>query len=188
LHNRLGTTAIYVTHDQVEAMTLGDRVVVMKDGIVQQVGEPLELYNTPANKFVAGFIGSPAMNFSNVRIIENGGALWAENAGMKIKVPDHLVAKVRPHTGQPAILGVRPEDIAVADGTEPDGTAFTALTEVVERLGSETLLDVRVADGTMVASVDPTSPAKIQENIRLVFNPKKIHFFEAQSERSISHA
>lgn len=186
LHNRLGTTAIYVTHDQVEAMTLGDRVVVMKDGIVQQVGEPLELYNTPVNKFVAGFIGSPAMNFSNVNIVDEGGTLYAQNTGMKIKVPDHLVAKVRPHAGSAAVLGVRPEDISVANGSEAAGTAFDALTEVVERLGSETLLDVRVADGTMVASVEPTSPAKIQESIRLAFDPHKIHFFDAQTERSIT--
>src|SRR6201987_1283564 len=84
LHLRLGTTAIYVTHDQVEAMTLGDRVVVMRDGVVQQVGEPLELYNQPANKFVAGFIGSPAMNFAGVTLSETNGSLWAENEGMRI--------------------------------------------------------------------------------------------------------
>src|SRR5271155_496524 len=87
LHERLGTTAIYVTHDQVEAMTLGDRVVVMKDGVVQQVGEPLELYNEPANLFVAGFLGSPAMNFATVQIGETNGALWAEDDGIRIKVP-----------------------------------------------------------------------------------------------------
>ena len=186
LHHRLKTTSIYVTHDQVEAMTLGDRVVVMKDGIVQQVGEPLDLYNTPANKFVAGFIGSPAMNFSNVRIVEDAGTLWAENPGMRIKVPDHLVARMRPHTGKPATLGVRPEDISVANGADPVGMTFEALTEVVERLGSETLLDVRVADGTMVASVDPTSTARIQEKIQLAFNPHKLHFFEDKTERSIN--
>src|SRR5215204_1752162 len=87
LHERLGTTAIYVTHDQVEAMTLGDRVVVMKDGWVQQVGETLELYNTPANKFVAGFIGSPSMNFADVRIEAENGGLWALGEGIRLKVP-----------------------------------------------------------------------------------------------------
>ena len=87
LHERLGTTAIYVTHDQVEAMTLGDRVVVMKDGLVQQVGDPMELYNEPANRFVAGFIGSPAMNFAGVRIAGQNGDLWAESEGIRIKVP-----------------------------------------------------------------------------------------------------
>src|SRR5213593_2905805 len=88
LHERLETTAIYVTHDQVEAMTLGDRVVVMKDGWVQQVGEPLELYGHPANKFVAGFIGSPSMNFMDVTIAEANGAVWAESPGLRIRVPD----------------------------------------------------------------------------------------------------
>src|SRR5215210_6065497 len=87
LHERLGTTAVYVTHDQVEAMTLGDRVVVMRDGWVQQVGDPLELYNEPANRFVAGFIGSPAMNFANVRIGAENGSLWATSDGIRLKVP-----------------------------------------------------------------------------------------------------
>src|SRR5438094_9172249 len=95
LHLRLGTTAIYVTHDQVEAMTLGDRVVVMKDGWVQQVGEPLELYNNPANRFVAGFLGSPAMNFVNVAAAEINGAPWVANPGFRLKVPDFCAAKVR---------------------------------------------------------------------------------------------
>src|ERR1700680_2813763 len=97
LHLRLGTTAIYVTHDQVEAMTLGDRVVVMKDGVVQQVGEPLELYNQPANKFVAGFIGSPAMNFAAVTVTEANGSLIAENAGLRIKLPDETAQRLRSH-------------------------------------------------------------------------------------------
>ena len=87
LHERLGTTAIYVTHDQVEAMTLGDRVVVMRDGRVQQVGDPLELYNQPANLFVAGFIGSPAMNFASVRIAAENGSLWAMGDGIRLKIP-----------------------------------------------------------------------------------------------------
>src|SRR6202023_189357 len=99
LHDRLGTTAIYVTHDQVEAMTLGDRVVVMKDGFVQQVGEPLELYNTPANRFVAGFIGSPAMNFATVKVSEGNGALWASNEGMRIKVPAEIAPRLKSYAG-----------------------------------------------------------------------------------------
>src|SRR6476659_2492334 len=94
LHERLGTTAVYVTHDQVEAMTLGDRVVVMKDGWVQQVGEPLELYNTPANKFVAGFLGSPAMNFAGVRIAAENGSLWAESDDLRIKVPPPIAQRL----------------------------------------------------------------------------------------------
>src|SRR5450432_4648864 len=95
LHLRLGTTAIYVTHDQVEAMTLGDRVVVMRDGVVQQVGEPLELYNQPANKFVAGFIGSPAMNFANVTLADGNGKVTAEAEGLKISLPEALASRAR---------------------------------------------------------------------------------------------
>src|SRR5690242_16016420 len=111
LHLRLGTTAIYVTHDQVEAMTLGDRVVVMKDGLVQQVGEPLELYNQPANRFVAGFIGSPAMNFAAVTVTESNGSLIAESSGLRIKLPDETAERLRGHVGRQITLGVRPEDL-----------------------------------------------------------------------------
>src|SRR5690349_9705902 len=107
IHDRLGTTAIYVTHDQVEAMTLGDRVVVMKDGLVQQIGEPLELYNAPANRFVAGFIGSPAMNFAAVDVADENGALWAVNDGVRIKVPGDIGARLRRHGGNHVTFGIR---------------------------------------------------------------------------------
>src|SRR5436190_15068 len=105
LHERLETTAIYVTHDQVEAMTLGDRVVVMKDGTVQQVGGPLELYDRPANRFVAGFIGSPAMNFIGATLAEANGSLWAEARGLRVRVPPQKAERLRRHTGQRVILG-----------------------------------------------------------------------------------
>src|SRR5919201_5733669 len=108
LHKRLETTAIYVTHDQVEAMTLGDRVVVMKDGVVQQVGEPLELYNEPANLFVAGFLGSPAMNFATVKISQTNGALWAANEGLRIKVPAEAAARLGRHGHDEVTMGIRP--------------------------------------------------------------------------------
>src|SRR5207237_4250650 len=100
--------------DQVEAMTLGDRVVVMRDGVVQQVGEPLELYNQPANKFVAGFIGSPAMNFANVTLTAANGSLIAENSGLRITLPDEIAQRLGGHVGRPIILGIRPEDLPVA--------------------------------------------------------------------------
>src|SRR5471030_1881705 len=116
LHLRLGTTAVYVTHDQVEAMTLGDRVVVMKDGWVQQIGEPLELYNEPANRFVAGFIGSPAMNFADIAVSEADGALWAGNDGMRIKMPGPLKQRLGRYVGKPLTLGIRPEDLHLTDG------------------------------------------------------------------------
>ena len=104
LHERLGTTAIYVTHDQVEAMTLGDRVVVMRDGRVQQVGDPMELYSSPANRFVAGFLGSPAMNFAGVRIAAQNGGLWAERDGIRIEVPKPIVPRLGAYAGKEVTL------------------------------------------------------------------------------------
>src|SRR5881227_3310140 len=134
LHQRLGTTAIYVTHDQVEAMTLGDRVVVMKDGWIQQVGEPLDLYNTPANKFVAGFIGSPAMNFANVTVTEANGALTAESSGFRVLVPPARAGNLKAHKGQRVTLGIRPEDLHIATGADPSEYVFDAVVDVVEPL------------------------------------------------------
>jgi multiple sugar transport system ATP-binding protein len=185
LHLRLGTTAVYVTHDQVEAMTLGDRVVVMKDGLVQQVGEPLELYNRPANKFVAGFIGSPAMNFATVTLANGDGRLVAKNAGLEIEVPGSDVERLRPHVGRQLTLGVRPEDLHVAGDGDPAGLTFPSKVEVVEQLGSEILLDVRVGDETMVAAVEPTTRARAQEQLRLAVNPSRLHFFDAKTEAAL---
>ncbi len=185
LHQRLGTTAVYVTHDQVEAMTLGDRVVVMKDGLVQQVGEPLELYNQPANKFVAGFIGSPAMNFATVNMTDGDGRLTARNSGMEIEVPAMHADRLRRHVGRRMTLGIRPEDLHVAGQADPAGLTFPSKIEVVEQLGSEILLDVRVGDGTMVASVDPTTRAKVSEELRLAINPARLHFFDAETEAAV---
>src|SRR5690348_9153855 len=133
IHDRLGTTAIYVTHDQVEAMTLGDRVVVMKDGLVQQVGEPLELYNNPANRFVAGFIGSPAMNFAAVDVAEENGALWAVSDGVRIKLPGEIGARLRRHSGNHVTFGIRPEDLRVAGAGDPAELGFDAVVEVIEK-------------------------------------------------------
>jgi multiple sugar transport system ATP-binding protein len=185
LHLRLGTTAVYVTHDQVEAMTLGDRVVVMKDGLVQQVGEPLELYNQPANKFVAGFIGSPAMNFAKVTMIDGTGRLIAKNGGMEIEVPSQQADRLRLQVGQQMTLGIRPEDLHVATAADPPGLTFDSKVEVVEQLGSEILLDVRVGEETMVAAVDPTIRAKVAEQLRLAVNPERLHFFDDKTEAAI---
>ncbi len=185
LHQRLGTTAIYVTHDQVEAMTLGDRVVVMKDGLIQQVGEPLELYNNPANKYVAGFIGSPAMNFADVTIAKNGSGLVASNSAMNISVPEHLASPLGAHVGGPATFGIRPEDLRLADGSEPESHTFEAIVEVAEQLGSEILLDVTCGPSSMVASVDPTVRVRPGEKIRLAFNPKRAHFFDGKTEAAV---
>jgi multiple sugar transport system ATP-binding protein len=185
LHLRLGTTAIYVTHDQVEAMTLGDRVVVMKDGVVQQVGEPLELYNTPANKFVAGFIGSPAMNFANVKLTEANGSLLAENAGLRIKLPDEIAHRVRAQSSRDVTLGIRPEDITVAGPSDSPDLTFDAAVEVLEQLGSEIILDTRVGDGMMVASVEPTTKVKLHDTLRLAMRPSRLHVFDQKTEAAI---
>jgi multiple sugar transport system ATP-binding protein len=184
LHQRLGTTAIYVTHDQVEAMTLGDRVVVMKDGFVQQVGEPLELYNSPANRFVAGFIGSPAMNFATVRLGAANGSVLAENEGIRLTLPKEAVARLAAHEGREVILGIRPEDLRLANGDDR-GLALDAAVEVIEKLGSQILLDLKVGNGAMVAAVEPNVRVKVRDTLRLALNPERLHFFDPQSERAI---
>jgi multiple sugar transport system ATP-binding protein len=185
LHQRLGTTAVYVTHDQVEAMTLGDRVVVMKDGVVQQVGDPLELYNRPANKFVAGFIGSPAMNFATVTMADGNGRITAKNAGLEIEIPGAQAERLRAHLGRQLMLGIRPEDLHVAHAGDPKGLIFNSRVEVVEKLGSEILLDVRVGEDSMVAAVDPTTQAKAQDQLQLAVNPERLHFFDARTEAAL---
>jgi multiple sugar transport system ATP-binding protein len=185
LHDRLETTAIYVTHDQVEAMTLGDRVVVMKDGWIQQVGEPLELYGTPANKFVAGFIGSPAMNFVDVTINEVAGNLVAEGKGLRLAVPPAKTASLKAYKGQPVTLGVRPEDVHIATGADPAHYSLEAVVEVVEPLGSEILLDLRVSGSTVVARVEPTVRVKVHETIKLAVNAERLRFFDMKTEQAI---
>jgi multiple sugar transport system ATP-binding protein len=185
IHDRLGTTAIYVTHDQVEAMTLGDRVVVMKDGLVQQVGEPLDLYNEPTNRFVAGFIGSPAMNFAAVDVTETDGAIGAVGEGIRLKLPPPLAARLRGYVGQKITLGIRPEDLWIASGNDADGLSVDAVIEVIERLGSQILLDVKVGSGMMVAAVEPTTRAKVREQLRLALNPERLHFFDGRTEAAI---
>jgi multiple sugar transport system ATP-binding protein len=181
LHERLETTAIYVTHDQVEAMTLGTRVVVMKDGRVQQVGEPLELYGRPANKFVAGFIGSPAMNFVDVTV--SGDGLWAEAPGLRLQVPQRM----RSLGGKRLTLGMRPEALRLANGTDAgaDSHGFATTVDVLEPLGNEILLNFRAGGVPMVARVDPSVRVKAHENIRLALDPERLHFFDAKTEDSI---
>jgi multiple sugar transport system ATP-binding protein len=182
LHQRLETTAIYVTHDQVEAMTLGSRVVVMKDGWVQQVGEPMEIYARPQNKFVAGFIGSPSMNFIPVTLTDGSGGLFAEAPGMRIKVPAANAQSLMPYKGQSVTLGVRPEDLQVGASSNNGELSFESVVEVVEPLGSEILLDTRAAGQHIVARVEPTVRTQPQEKISLTFLPDRIHFFDTKTE------
>jgi multiple sugar transport system ATP-binding protein len=185
LHERLETTAIYVTHDQVEAMTLGDRVVVMKDGRVQQVGEPLELYGRPANRFVAGFIGSPAMNFVDVAVGAAGEALWAEAEGLRIRVPAQFSDRIRANAGRHFTLGVRPEALRLTNGADSAEYTFASAVDVVEPLGNEILLNFRAGGVPMVARVDPGVRVKMHENIRLAVDPERLHFFDAKTEAAI---
>ncbi len=185
LHQRLATTSIYVTHDQIEAMTLGDRVVVMNHGLIQQVGEPLELYNNPANKYVAGFIGSPPMNFSNVQIVDDGGVLYATNPAMKIRVPDVLKSRLAAHVGKPSILGIRPENLRMASGADSADVVLAAIVEVSEQLGSEVILDVKCDGAGMVASVEPSVRVKPGEQVKLALDPAGLRFFDAKTELAI---
>ncbi len=185
IHTRLNTTAIYVTHDQVEAMTLGDRVVVMKDGVVQQVGEPLELYNAPHNRFVAGFIGSPGMNFAVVRVRNANGGLRADNSSFGFDVPAEIGPRLQPYADRDVTMGIRPEDLQIANGSHPPGLCFDAVVEVVESLGAEILLDVQVGNQTMVAAVEPTVRTKNGEKLRFALRPERLHFFDTQSELAI---
>ena len=185
LHERLETTAIYVTHDQVEAMTLGDRVVIMKDGAVQQVGEPLEVYSRPRNKFVAGFMGSPAMNFMDTTITEAAGGLYAVTTGLRVKVPLERAARLASYKEQSITLGIRPEDLREARGSDAEDLSFDAVVDVVEPLGSEILLDTRVGSQTIVARVDPTVRARLHEKIRLAYVPERLRFFDNQTEEAI---
>ena len=185
LHQRLETTAIYVTHDQVEAMTLGSRVVVMKDGFVQQVGEPMEIYAKPQNKFVAGFIGSPSMNFIPVTLTDVNGTLFAEAGGIRIKVPAASTQSLLPYKGQGVTLGVRPEDLRVGESSDSADLSFETVVEVVEPLGAEILLDTRAAGQQIVARVEPTVRTQPHEKIRVTFIPDRIHFFDAKTEAVI---
>ena len=185
LHERLETTAIYVTHDQVEAMTLGSRVVVMKDGYVQQVGEPMEIYTRPQNRFVAGFIGSPAMNFIPTTLSEQNGSIYAETSGVRFKVPAERAARLAAYKGQPITFGIRPEDLRVGSSADSADQAFDAVVDVVEPLGSEILLDVTVAGQSVVARVEPSVKARPHEKIRMAFVPERMHFFDNKTEAVI---
>jgi multiple sugar transport system ATP-binding protein len=184
LHDRLQTTIIYVTHDQVEAMTMGDRIVVMKDGLKQQVGPPLELYFHPANKFVAGFIGSPAMNFIDGELLSEGGTLYFQGSGMKLKIPQEKAAKLKDYPEKRVIFGVRPEDLPEAACAAP-GETFTVIVEVMEPLGSEVYLDVKAGDHSLIARADPNTAAKPHGSLCLRPAMENIHLFDSRDEKTL---
>ncbi len=189
LHQRLQTTIIYVTHDQTEAMTMGTRIVVMKDGFIQQVDSPTALYQHPVNTFVAGFIGMPPMNFFNVTLNKKDNGFYLETEGLSIKLPaDQTGGEVKAYEGKEVIMGVRPEAIFFEPKIVEQNadTSFTALLEVVEMLGSETLLYLNINGLSGVARVSPLCPAKAGETFKLCIDGSRIHLFDKETEKVIA--
>ena len=182
LHERLQTTIIYVTHDQVEAMTMGSKIVVMKDGLIQQIGAPLEIYNRPLNLFVAGFIGSPVMNFIPCRIVSRNGVRLLDGGAFQVPVPAGQTAGNGLEDGARVILGVRPNDVH-EKGAAPErlaGEPFCATIEVVEPLGSEIHLTVSAAGQSLIARVPAETPVRVHQQIELVLDTERLHLFAAE--------
>ena len=192
LHNRLQTTIIYVTHDQTEAMTMGDRIVVMKDGVIQQIGAPLEIYHKPNNIFVAGFIGSPAMNFVEVVIRKDEqGRYWVEHEAFKLRIPDKKAQEIRDlpkYVDKKVVFGIRPENIEdaafVPEGQE-DST-FVANVEVVEPMGAEIFAYLSLGDQSIVARLDPSSTVQDGQQHRVHFQMDKMYLFDPETEMAVA--
>jgi multiple sugar transport system ATP-binding protein len=178
LHQRLKTTTVYVTHDQVEAMTMGDRIAVMNEGRLQQVGTPQDLYDHPVNRFVAGFIGSPSMNFTDVSVAADGTTL--EAPGISIPVPDRLRETIRTAAGKQLVAGFRPEHFEVGAASE-SGATVSGLAEVVEYLGNEELLHVNVSGRDVVAIVDSQHRIKPGDVLTLRLPLDKVYLFDQES-------
>jgi multiple sugar transport system ATP-binding protein len=184
LHAQMPTTSVFVTHDQVEAMTLGDRVVVMRDGSVQQVGTPLAVYARPVNRFVAGFIGAPAMNFLDVTIRKEGDTVVAQSPAVKLAVTEPSARALEGWQGKAVIMGVRPEHLALGNGVV--SRSLAAKVEVVEQLGSEMLLEVLVgAARVTVARVAAEAQIAAGDRVRLSVAPGRLHFFDPETEAAI---
>jgi multiple sugar transport system ATP-binding protein len=202
LHRRLGVTTIYVTHDQVEALTMGDRIVVMRDGMLQQFDTPQNLYDNPSNMFVAGFIGSPSMNFMPVQIESNGGGLVITDGDFHLPIPSQYERLAASKKGQPIIFGIRPEDIQLqqfADAEWRDSVVQSRV-EVVEPLGSEIQLHATTAahaasakiaseedapSDVFVARVDPRVRVQAGDNVPLSFNLAHMHLFDPQTQEAL---
>ena len=189
IHQRLGATIIYVTHDQTEAMTLGTRIVVMKDGVVQQVDTPQHLYEQPGNLFVAGFMGSPQMNFLDAQIAEKGGDLIAKVGEYDIVIPaaKAKVLKDGGYVGKTVVLGIRPEDIHDSQMfIEASPSApMTSTVKVYELLGAEVFLYFDVNGTQVTARVDPRTNSKTGDTINFAFDMEKSHFFDKETELTI---
>lgn len=189
LHKRLQTTFIYVTHDQTEAMTMGTRIVVMKDGVVQQVDTPQHIYDHPANIFVAGFIGSPQMNFIDSKLVEEGGKVLVVFGEDTVELPEDKakVLKEKGYIGKDVIMGIRPENLD--DGTDfiaaHSKATFNANVEVTELMGAETYIYLSKEKSNLVARVNGSSPVKSGETIKIALDESKIHIFDKETELAV---
>jgi multiple sugar transport system ATP-binding protein len=196
LHNRLGTTMIYVTHDQIEAMTMGDRIVVLRDGEIQQIDAPLSLYDHPVNQFVAGFIGSPAMNFVEGKLDDVGGIPFfrAQGGAFDIPIAERYAAGLRAYAGRGVTLGIRPEHVYVAGPSQPPDSSppVTWQLDVVEPMGSEVVIYASLgfngSGHSVVGRVDPQQLPQAGSPIDLVFDVHKLHFFDADTEVALQQA
>jgi multiple sugar transport system ATP-binding protein len=184
LHERLSSTIIYVTHDQVEAMTMGDRIVVMRDGFIQQVGRPLDLYFHPANKFVAGFIGSPSMNFIEAQIVGSDNKLFVQADGFRLRMPEEKAQNLEKYVHKKVIFGIRPQDLSKASASI-EGETIEAFVEIIEPIGNEIYLDVTSGRDSLIASVDPKTKVIPRQNILLQANLENIHLFDIDDERAL---
>jgi multiple sugar transport system ATP-binding protein len=187
LHKRLGTTFIYVTHDQVEAMTMGDRIAVLKDGELMQIDSPRTLYTKPDNVFVAGFIGSPSMNFFNATLVGEEGRLFVDAGDFRVKVPDKRKQAYGSYVGKEVILGIRPEDIHSPAYAPPniDASPIKGLVEVIELLGHELHLYLSSGRNNYVAIVDTRLAPAVGSEIDLVINADHMHLFDRNTEQAI---
>jgi multiple sugar transport system ATP-binding protein len=186
LHERLNATMIYVTHDQVEAMTMGDRIVVMRNGFIQQVGAPMEVYNQPVNQFVAGFIGSPPMNFLDARLVQDNGVLHVDLNGLRLPLPPDKAKSVEAYINKDVVFGIRPEDILPSGETNGSHLApLQASIEVLEPLGSEIILELSTRGYSFTARMDPQLRAKMHEEIKIYFDMERSHLFDRQTEQAI---
>ena len=184
LHQKLQTTMIYVTHDQVEAMTLGDRICVMNEGRIQQVGKPLDVYDFPANKFVAGFIGMPAMNLIDGKLKKNGSNYSFNVAGTNIELPEDLNEKCAAFDGQDATFGVRPEKVKLVNVNAPE-PGFSGVIEVIEKLGGSQQVFVKVNNFSITVSVEAHLVLNIGESVKVIPDLDRIHIFAGPESRNL---
>jgi len=187
LHIRLQTTMVYVTHDQVEAMTMGTRIAVMKDGIINQIADPITLYDKPVNKFVAGFIGSPPMNFMNGIIVKKENKLFFNEGNFMVKLADEMYDKLKSYCDKEVALGIRSEhvyDKLFIQYASSDNT-ISAICEVVEPMGAEVYLHLNTGKHTFIARVDGHNKPVINQEMDIVFDMAKAHFFDPKTENTI---